>query len=75
MQHFGSVFTELISTPFEHVTLIWGIVPLYFGLLLNELTSDKANCRTAIQSGFSFLWAGTQWRISCRTRRMAVIWN
>ena len=48
-------------TPFEHVTLVWGIVPLYFGLLLNELTADKANYRTAIQSGFSFLWAGTQW--------------
>jgi hypothetical protein len=54
-------FVELIVTPFEHVTMIWGIVPLYFGLLLNELTADKASYRTAIQSGFSFLWAGTQW--------------
>jgi hypothetical protein len=54
-------FWELIATPFEHVTLIWGIVPLYFGLLLNELTSDKANFRTALQTGFSFLWAGAQW--------------
>lgn len=36
-------------------------MPLYFGLLLNELTADKANFRTAIQSGFSFLWAGAQW--------------
>lgn len=54
-------FVELIVTPFEHVTLVWGIVPLYFGLLLNELTADKASYRTAIQSGFSFLWAGTQW--------------
>ena len=50
-----------MSTPFEHTALIWGIVPLYFGLFLNELTADKANYRTAIQSGFSFLWAGTQW--------------
>jgi hypothetical protein len=56
-----AVFVELIVTPFEHVTLVWGIVPLYFGLLLNELTADKASYRTAIQSGFSFLWAGTQW--------------
>jgi hypothetical protein len=40
---------------------VWGIVPLYFGLLLNELTSDKANFRTALQTGFSFLWAGAQW--------------
>lgn len=54
-------FVELIVTPFEHTALIWGIVPLYFGLFLNELTADKANYRTAIQSGFSFLWAGTQW--------------
>jgi hypothetical protein len=52
---------ELIVTPFQHIELIWGIVPLYFGLLLNELTSTKANYRTAIQTGFSFLWAGAQW--------------
>jgi hypothetical protein len=56
-----ATFVELIVTPFEHATMIWGIVPLYFGLLLNELTADKASYRTAIQSGFSFLWAGTQW--------------
>jgi hypothetical protein len=55
IQHYGSVFAELASTPFEHAALIWGIVPLYFGLLLNELTADKANYRTAIQTGFSFL--------------------
>jgi hypothetical protein len=30
-------------------------------LLLSELTSAKANFRTAIQTGFSFLWAGAQW--------------
>lgn len=59
--HYWSVFVELIGTPFQHVELIWGIVPLYFGLLLNELTSSKANFRTAIQTGFSFLWAGAQW--------------
>ncbi|MEI9962567.1 MAG: hypothetical protein WDM76_16045 [Limisphaerales bacterium] len=28
-----STFIELIATPFEHGDLIWGIVPLYFGLL------------------------------------------
>src|SRR6266850_4539211 len=54
-------FVELIRTPFQHVELIWGIVPLYFGLLLNEMTSAKASFRTAIQTGFSFLWAGAQW--------------
>ncbi len=54
-------FTELIRAPFQHAELIWGIVPLYFGLLLNELTSSKANFKTAIQTGFSFLWAGAQW--------------
>ncbi len=58
---YWATFTELIVTPFEHVSLVWGIVPLYFGLLLNELTSSKANFRTALQSGFSFLWAGAQW--------------
>lgn len=61
MSHYWISFVELIQTPFHHVELIWGIVPLYFGLLLNELTSSKASFRTAIQTGFSFLWAGAQW--------------
>jgi hypothetical protein len=56
-----SLFAELIATPFQHIESVWGIVPLYFGLLLNELTSTKANFRTAVQTGFSFLWAGAQW--------------
>jgi hypothetical protein len=56
-----ATFVELIRTPFQHVPLIWGIVPLYVALLLNEMTSTKANFRTAIQTGFSFLWAGAQW--------------
>jgi hypothetical protein len=54
-------FVELIRTPFEHLVLVWGVVPLYFALLLNELTSTKANYRSAVQTGFSFLWAGIQW--------------
>jgi hypothetical protein len=54
-------FVELIRTPFLHASLVWGVVPLYFALLLNELTSDKASFRTALQTGFSFLWAGAQW--------------
>jgi len=54
-------FAELVRTPFQHLELVWGIVPLYFGLLLNEVTSAKASYRTAIQTGFSFLWAGAQW--------------
>ena len=61
MSVYWQTFVELIRTPFEHVPLIWGIVPLYFGLLLSEVTSGKASFRTAIQTGFSFLWAGTQW--------------
>ena len=61
IQPYWATFVELVATPFEHAALIWGIVPLYFGLLLNELTADKANFRTALQSGFSFLWAGAQW--------------
>jgi hypothetical protein len=61
MSHYWNLFAELIRTPFLHVEMIWGIVPLYFGLLLNEMTSNKASFRTAIQTGFSFLWAGAQW--------------
>jgi hypothetical protein len=59
--HYWAIFSRLIATPFEHIALIWGIVPLYFGLLLNELTSSKANFRTAIQTGFSFIWSAIQW--------------
>jgi hypothetical protein len=51
----------LLKTPFSHSSLIWGIVPLYFGWLMNELTSDRKSFNTAIQSGFSFLWAGLHW--------------
>jgi len=59
--HYASTFLELIGAPFREVSMIWGIVPLYFGWLLNELTSTKANYRTALQTGFSFLWASAQW--------------
>jgi len=59
--NYWGTFSELICTPFSDVSMIWGIVPLYFVLLLNELTSTKANFRTAIQTGFSFIWAGLQW--------------
>jgi hypothetical protein len=62
MSHgYWAIFAELICVPFQHIELVWGIVPLYFALLLNETTSPKANYRTAIQTGFSFLWAGAQW--------------
>ena len=61
MQSYWATFVELVRVPFQHLDLVWGIVPLYFALLLNEMTSAKANFRTAIQTGFSFLWAGAQW--------------
>lgn len=57
----GATFLELLRTPFQHLTLVWGIVPLYFALLLSELTTSKANFLTAVQTGFSLLWAGAQW--------------
>jgi hypothetical protein len=60
-----SAFVELIRVPFLHGALVWGIVPLYFGLLLNEMTSAKASYRTAVQTGFSFVWAGAQWLQPC----------
>ena len=59
-QNYLAVFAEPIRTPFQHLELVWGIVPLYVALLLSELTSAKKNFRTAIQTGFSFLWAGAQ---------------
>jgi len=65
--HYLADFAELIRTPFQHLELVWGIVPLYFALLLSELTSPKKSFRTAIQTGFSFLWAGAQWVFLYRT--------
>ena len=61
MTPYWATLVELIQTPFQHLELVWGIVPLYFGLMLNEMTSAKASFRTAIQTGFSFLWAAAQW--------------
>jgi len=60
-QIYGQAFLELLIEPFRHTAAIWGIVPLYFGWLLNETTASKASYRTALQTGFSFLWAGAQW--------------
>jgi uncharacterized membrane protein YesL len=51
----------LLKTPFLHSGMMWGIVPLYFGWFMNELTSDKKSFNTATQSGFSFIWAGIHW--------------
>ena len=59
--HYWPIFWKLIVTPFQHGELIWGIVPLYFGWLVNELTSNKASFKTAINTGFSFIWAAAQW--------------
>jgi hypothetical protein len=59
--HYWTTFSELLRAPFQELPFIWGIVSLYFALLLNELTSAKASFRTALQTGFSFLWAGAQW--------------
>ena len=61
IQHYWPVFLELLASPFKQAATVWGIVPLYFALLLNETTSVKANFRTAVQTGFSFLWAAAQW--------------
>ncbi len=70
---YWNLFTELVRTPFEHVDLIWGIVPLYFGWLVNELTSNKASYRTALNTGFSFLWAGAHWTWQALAARPAAI--
>jgi hypothetical protein len=61
VSYYAEIFWQLIKTPFLHVDLVWGIVPLYFGWILNELTSPKASFQTAVQTGFSFLWAAAHW--------------
>jgi hypothetical protein len=59
--YYWLTFTELLAAPFHHVELVWGIVPLYFAWIFNELTSAKRSFRTAVQTGFSFLWCGAHW--------------
>jgi hypothetical protein len=61
MQHYLSVLAIVLKTPFQHLPLVWGIVPLYFALVFSELTSARKSFNTAIQTGFSFLWAGAYW--------------
>jgi hypothetical protein len=56
-----SLFAELIRKPFERTDMVWGIVPLYFSWAFAELTGEKPNFKTAIQTGFNLLWAGAQW--------------
>lgn len=64
----GPKFIELILTPFRHADLVWGIVPLYFGWIVNEITSPKASYRTAVQTGFGFIWAGAHWSYQYLTK-------
>jgi hypothetical protein len=69
--HYWHTFAEIIATPFRNTELIWGIVPLYFGWFLNELTSTKASFRTAVQTGFAFVWAAAQWLFQYAHKRPA----
>ena len=69
--HYWHTFVVILQTPFLNTELIWGIVPLYFGWLLNELTSSKASFRTALQTGFAFIWAAAQWLFQYAHKRPA----
>ena len=60
-ERFWTIFRELVEQPFISPGMIWGIEPLYFGWFLNELSPGKANFRTAIQTGFTLIWASAQW--------------
>jgi hypothetical protein len=57
----GPRFLEILIAPFSPAERVWGIVPLYFGWIVNELTSAKPSYNTAIQTGFGFMWAGAHW--------------
>ena len=63
-------FLELVAAPFHQPEMVWGIVPLYFGWILNELTSGRPSFHTAIQTGFGFIWAAAHW-VYQQTRRGA----
>ena len=51
----------LLIAPFAQMELIWGVVPLYFGWVVNELTGSKASFGTAMQTGFALIWSGLHW--------------
>jgi hypothetical protein len=74
IDHYWPIFVQLVRVPFENAELIWGIVPLYFGWLLNELTSSKASYQTAVQTGFSFVWAGANWAPTIRIEPKRIFW-
>ncbi|MFN0069538.1 MAG: hypothetical protein ACKVYV_18120 [Limisphaerales bacterium] len=62
----GGTLVELLVSPFVwegriNGKLIWGIVPLYAGWVVNELGAARATSRTALNTGASFLWAGLHW--------------
>lgn len=61
MENLWHVFVELILTPFRHEDMVWGIVPLYFSWVTAELSTSKATPGTALQTGFTLLWAGANW--------------
>lgn len=54
-------FLLLVATPFRHISLVWGIVPVYVAWVFSELTPQKRSYRTALQTGFSFVWSAAQW--------------
>lgn len=51
----------LLVVPLTQMELIWGVVPLYFGWVVNELTGSKASYGTAMQTGFALVWSGLHW--------------
>ena len=61
LERYWAVFWQLVTEPFSSPRCVWGIVPLYFAWFLNELSPGKANFRTAIQTGFTLMWASAQW--------------
>jgi len=61
LEYYASLFWELIRTPFLHMELVWGIVPLYTGWFIHEITSPKASFRPALHTGCGFLWSAAHW--------------
>ena len=51
----------LLGAPLGQMELLWGVVPLYFGWVVNELTGSKASFGTAMQTGFALIWSGLHW--------------
>jgi hypothetical protein len=61
LNNLALAFLGLVAAPFRDISMIWGVVPVYVAWLMSETTPQRRSYRTALQTGFSFVWSAAQW--------------